>query len=147
MGIKISDKIVGKQIWNITNLSLKVESDEEAKEAGFPHSSLDNYQFDPETMDWQAWMYVGEVPENEESTSNKNVEWITIGAGGFKRLSDDGETAKQIETFKINEVKLSCDGNYCTPEQYVNLVKGETPPEFRFAQVESRNKPPLEKVE
>ena len=52
MGIKISDKIVGKQIWNITNLSLKVEADEEAKEAGFPHSSLDNYKFDPETMDW-----------------------------------------------------------------------------------------------
>jgi len=70
------DKDELKQVWNITNLSLKVDEKEEAKAEGWPHTTPEKYRFDPTALEWDGWMYVGQVPETQEELSPPMVAYV-----------------------------------------------------------------------
>jgi len=38
--------------------------DKAAEADGFPHSSADDYKFDPVKNLWEGWMYVGRIPDD-----------------------------------------------------------------------------------
>jgi len=126
----------GRQIWNITNLSLLMEEKTSAEERGFSHDTAEKYLFDPENNRWEGWMYVGEIPESLEEFKEAEEEFVKISLESLDRdLSDDG-SGLQVEAQQTKSLDMLCEGAPCRPSDYLELLAEGKTQRFRFLERE-----------
>lgn len=81
----------GDQIWNITNLSLKMEDAKLAQKLGWSHITADGFRFEPNSGEWEGWMWVGVLKEHE-STAEPKIQWVEIRRDHLKTFDKPGGT-------------------------------------------------------
>lgn len=70
-------------------------------------------------------MYVGSLPEDEESIEPAKEEYINLKPDGIHETNADDGSGAELEAVDSSKIGLPCDGSPCTPESYIKLLEAE----------------------